>query len=572
MNLTVTSKGRQFDRLGLMFLGDIEVFRTSTAEPTTDGIVWTYVKEMSLYNTLWKNEQKIIFDLGNLVNDVYTGTFNTTLTATFFTVPDSLATSDIILPISAKKSAANQGSAFSLPSQVASVAYELPRNIKKAVVSLSACGQAAEEFWYTNVLSSEVDTFATTTGSLSGYSSFREIQLWVDDQLAGVSWPFPVIFTGGISPGLWRPIAGIDTFDLREHEIDITPWLPLLCDGTSHNFEIRVVGLDDDGQGHATVSQNVGSNWVVTGKIFLFLDVDGTTTTGSSFRINAPPPQLSISSSITTNSTGSNETLKCITRAVRDIFISSTINNSSGSHNVYWHQHLSYSSSSTYSSQGLTQFVDQSTDGSDKSSSGYLNSYNFPLTVNSSFFTTEARSIGISASISRGLTYNIFGPSVFPSGIQAINILSPSILSIPGRLAPDYIRLPTRLPKMSGALLTTIQSGNATFFRSTTRAYSYGTTEQDFSFRGVEAGPQRVTYEIYKRHVVAVNSTVRADSQTLVGQTLDVLPAEQPKSVSPLSLVIALEGFSVRSILGRGPGKTKAELAGEHVLDARGRE
>lgn len=43
-NLTVTSAGRQFDRLGIVYLGDIEVFRTSTAEPTANGIEWTYLK------------------------------------------------------------------------------------------------------------------------------------------------------------------------------------------------------------------------------------------------------------------------------------------------------------------------------------------------------------------------------------------------------------------------------------------------------------------------------------------------------------------------------------------------
>lgn len=43
-NLTVVSAGRQFDRLGIIYLGDVEVFRTSTAEPTADGIRWTYLK------------------------------------------------------------------------------------------------------------------------------------------------------------------------------------------------------------------------------------------------------------------------------------------------------------------------------------------------------------------------------------------------------------------------------------------------------------------------------------------------------------------------------------------------
>ena len=58
MNPTVTSKGRQYDRLALMYLGDTEVFRTSTAEPTKNGIVWTYIKDMSPYNALWKRPQK----------------------------------------------------------------------------------------------------------------------------------------------------------------------------------------------------------------------------------------------------------------------------------------------------------------------------------------------------------------------------------------------------------------------------------------------------------------------------------------------------------------------------------
>jgi len=43
-NLTVVSAGRQFDRLGIVYLGNVEVFRTSTAEPTANGIIWTYLK------------------------------------------------------------------------------------------------------------------------------------------------------------------------------------------------------------------------------------------------------------------------------------------------------------------------------------------------------------------------------------------------------------------------------------------------------------------------------------------------------------------------------------------------
>lgn len=68
---------------------------------------------------------------------------------------------------------------------------------------------------------SDVDTFPRY-GGLYGYSPLREVQLLIDGMLAGVAWPFPTIFTGGVVPGLWRPIVGIEAFDLKEYEVDIT--------------------------------------------------------------------------------------------------------------------------------------------------------------------------------------------------------------------------------------------------------------------------------------------------------------------------------------------------------------
>jgi hypothetical protein len=220
MNLTVTSRGRQFDRLAMMFLGDVEVFRTSTAEPTVDGIIWTYTKDMSAFATLWSEPQKIIFDLGNLVNDVYTGLFNATLTATFFTdTPHNPA--HVILPISASKSTSNQSSHFVLPNTKARTTLTLPRNANRALVSFISTGQAAEEFWWGNVPSAYTTTFSDTVGDLYGYSPFRYSRLYIDGQIAGIAAPFPVIFTGGVVPALWRPMVGPDAFDLRESYVDV---------------------------------------------------------------------------------------------------------------------------------------------------------------------------------------------------------------------------------------------------------------------------------------------------------------------------------------------------------------
>ena len=550
MNFTVTSQGRQFDRLALMYLGDIEVFRTSTAEPTVNGIVWTYIKEMEQYNALWATNQKIIFDLGNLVDSTYTGPFYTTLTATFFTVPDSQPTADAILPISAEQSGFNMGSAFTIPSQNASVSYTLPQNVERAVVSLSACGQIAEEFWYTNTFSSEVNTFESTAGTLYGYGPFREVQLLIDGQLAGVSWPFPIIFTGGIVPGFWRPIVGIDAFDLRQHEIDVTPWLPLLCDGGSHTFEIRVTGLNDSIR--PTLSETVGSYWVVTGTIFLFLGAAGSITTGSELSIDAPAPAIQISVALTTNSTGANETLKYRTTVTRSLSISSTIKTFSGSSLAKWTQSLSYSNYNALTAQGFTQYTSQNTSGTDTSSSTYTNTYAYPITVDSTFSVSPAGNVGINGSLSHGLTFNVFGPSIFPSGIQSFNVTAPSTIN-PSGPQLQTLQLPASLPSFGGALLSTTQSGSASYLSAGSASYSFGTTTQNFDFEGAELNDPTATHELYHRNVMAVNSTVTVDEQTLAGKTIAVPSA----IVESITHQPDFGGFSVRSLLGRGPGGTK---------------
>lgn len=534
------------------------VFRTSTAEPTANGIIWTYIKEMQQYDALWKSNQKIIFDLGNLVDSTYTGIYNTTLTATFFTIPDSPPTADTILPISAMQSTQNQGSVFSVPGQNASVSYTLPQNVKRAVVSLQACGQATEEFWYTNAFTSEQNTFAATTGALYGGSPWREVQLLIDGRLAGVSWPFPVIFTGGIVPGLWRPIVGIDAFDLREHEIDITPFLPFLLDGNPHTFEIRVASLSDDGAGHATLVETPGSYWLVSGKIFLFLDTAGRVTTGSKPIIRTPVPIFGLTSSVTQNAAGENETLTYSLSASRQISITSTIHTSFGPQSASWVQDLTYNNFNALTAQGLTQTTTQTTKGSDHSSSGYLNTYSYPLSVTSSYSVSSSGALSINGSLSHGLTFNVYGPSVMPSGIQIFNITSPSTFSVSGTPGSQGIQLPDSLPVFSGALLSTTQTGDAVYYSSKNGSYSFGSTEQDFSFQGAEVGEPGVTYELYSRHVKAVNASVVEDEERLVGKTFSVRIGRPEGGVSMQSGLVD----SVRAILGRGPGVLKKGAGG----------
>ncbi|KAK1750621.1 peptide N-acetyl-beta-D-glucosaminyl asparaginase amidase A-domain-containing protein [Echria macrotheca] len=511
LNFTTVSQGRQFDRLAIMYFGDTEVWRTSTAEPTTPpGISWTYLKDMTEYLYFWRSPQKIIFDLGNLIDDKYTGIFNTTMTATFFWSDVQTATappSDLIIPISARQAAANAASQFTVPAQNATnTITSFPRNVRRAVFSVSANGQANEEFWWSNVLQSDIWTFNKTAGQLTGWSPFREVQVLIDGRLAGVDWPFPVIFTGGVSPGLHRPVVSVEAFDLREKEIDITPFLPLLCDGQPHTFSIRIAGLDDGlgDTGTAALTQRVDESWYVTGKIFVWLDKAGPITTGDVPTLELTPPVITTTHVIGKAADGSNETLTYDTIVRRDLRITGKVVTSTGVDTASWKQTLSYTNKGLVTGFGFNAINDLVIRGVDAFASArtgsFQNTYAYPLFANSTYSVTAQGNLSLFAHVRQGKEFASSGASVFPDGLEAF-----------GGSA-----------RFAGSALSTTKEGVAAFYQSGDGKNSsgWGTADQIFRFGGTSRagvlgdGPD---VELYYRDVSAANGTLLRDMKRIAG-------------------------------------------------------
>lgn len=535
-NFTVTSAGRQFDRLALMFFEDVEIFRTSTAEPTQDGIVWSYVKDMTSYLTLFKRPQRIIFDLGNLVDDTYTGAWHTTLTATYFTSEDLLEPADIILPVSARRSSANRPSHFTVPESRAIDALAIPQNARKAVFSISACGQAAEEFWWSNVLSSDTRVFGDDN-ILYGHSPFRELQLFIDGQLAGVAWPFPIIFTGGVVPGFWRPVVGIDAFDLVEDEIDITPFLPSLSNNQDHTFEVRVVGIEDNGHGHGVLTQSIESNWVVTGKLFIWLDTDSSTITGTSPTIHSPKPAIDFFSRTIKHSDDTVSSLEYTIQVSRLIHISATMETSRGLERVAWTQNLAYSNYGTLTNKGSDQDVRQNTSGHNMSpSSAYSKTFAYPLWVVSSYVAPSSGGLTIDASMRRGKNVEQIGELAFHNVWRTI--------------APKDIML-------RGARVTNFQNGTASYINDPAQRKSRGSgsTEQHYLLGGMNKLPETMVQDdqvLYQRDILAINGSVVVDT-TSVQQQVGTFTYTAALEWAHLNGMQDFAAKCVRALLGRGP-------------------
>jgi hypothetical protein len=117
------------------------------------------------------------------------------------------------------------------------------RNAVSATLDVYASGHSCEEFWYANAPTDIADKFSGGCGG----GSYRRIDVFVDGVLAGATTPFPVVYSGGLDPLLWRPLAGIESFDIPAYRFDLSPFCGPFNDGAPHNISIDVVGNSPSG-------------------------------------------------------------------------------------------------------------------------------------------------------------------------------------------------------------------------------------------------------------------------------------------------------------------------------------
>jgi hypothetical protein len=194
------------------------------------------------------------------VNNVYTGIVFLSAQVSFYAYDDeskvheiSSKTTELPSPIAADyvvslSDPTQHNDAWSAMAirgnQTMSMTVSLPFNDAiRAHIDLYASGHGCEEFWYTN----PPDSISKLYGMCGGGSA-REIQLSIDGKVAGVQPPFPVVYTGGINPLLWRPQTGIYSFNIPPYFFDITPLLVNLNDGKDHEIKVEIIGNSENGE------------------------------------------------------------------------------------------------------------------------------------------------------------------------------------------------------------------------------------------------------------------------------------------------------------------------------------
>jgi hypothetical protein len=235
------SQGVQFDRTGNVFLGNTAIYFGTTAEPSpTMSPSWHVETDVTDYTPLFQSSQTGTVNLGNLVNEMYTGIIYGSAELQFYpltSTPPQRHAFDAVLPLNSSPGTATLSSSSDTLSQTFTT---LPMNIVRAYLDIYAQSQSSDEFWYTCV----PDDVSSELQSCPG-TAYREGEVSIDGQPAGVAPIFPWIYTGGIDPYLWFPLPGVQTLNFVPARVDLTPFAGLLSDGQPHTVSVSVFNADN---------------------------------------------------------------------------------------------------------------------------------------------------------------------------------------------------------------------------------------------------------------------------------------------------------------------------------------
>jgi hypothetical protein len=255
--------GIQFDRTANFWLGPVNIYFGTTAEPSNIGPSWHIENDLTDYSSIFYTAQTGQADIGNTLCCGLTSTIFASASLEFYplasgqTVP---AAADVVLPLSAGSSGGTV--ALNTTSSTLAGTFTMPTNIQSAYLDVYAQSQSGDEFWYTCVPSD----VATELQSCSN-TGFRETEITIDEQPAGVAPVFPWIFTGGIDPFLWLPIPGVQTLNFTPYRVNLTPFAGVLSNGQPHTVSLNVY--------------NANNYFSATASLLLYLDASTTQVTGS---------------------------------------------------------------------------------------------------------------------------------------------------------------------------------------------------------------------------------------------------------------------------------------------------
>lgn len=266
--------GVQYDRTATVWLGGAVIYMGTTEEPnSTSTTSWHVERDVTDYSALFTKAQNGYIYLGNWYDPngalgvgPLTGIYHASAQLYFYPGRrgNRRERPDEVLNLQQNGSTA----ALWTPADQLAATFTLPTNVERAFLDVLAQNQSGEEFWYADIPDQQIakDFFDT-------YSSpYKEAEVTIDGQPAGIAPAYPWIFTGGEDPLLWQPTPGVQTLGLHPYRVDLTPFAGVLSNGQPHTIAININGLN---------ATNSSGYFNTAASLLLYLDHGGSHVTGA---------------------------------------------------------------------------------------------------------------------------------------------------------------------------------------------------------------------------------------------------------------------------------------------------
>jgi hypothetical protein len=303
--------GIQYDRTANFWLGPVNIYFGTTAEPSAIGPSWQIENDLTDYSSIFYTAQSGQADIGNTLCCGLTSTIYASASLYFYPLAKgetAPVTANQVFALSAGPSGGTV--ALNTTTSTLSGTFTLPTNVQSAYLDVYAQSQSNDEFWYTcvpNDVSGELYS--------CGDTGFRETEITIDGQPAGVAPVFPWIFTGGIDPYLWFPIPGVQTLNFTPYRVNLTPFAAQLSNGSQqHTVSLSVYNAD--------------SYFSATASLLLYLNAATTQTTGAITKNTLTAPSPVVTENLNVQPTSTTGTVNVTSN--RSFTISGYVNTPSG--------------------------------------------------------------------------------------------------------------------------------------------------------------------------------------------------------------------------------------------------
>jgi len=344
--------GVQFDRTASMYLGNTNIYFGTTPEPLQNATnTWHVERDVTDYSALLASPQAGTMVLQNCTTDcpppyntLLNGVFTVNADLEFYPAqghgqnqqgqgqqaqdqPDGRNVPDMVLPMVQTTSGGINLPAYLLSNgSQFTTTFTLPTNIERAYLDVIAQSQQVDEQWYA-CFPNDLNSINEVYGC--GNTDFREVEVTIDGQPAGISPVSAWVFTGFL-PDQWVPMPGAQTLAFVPYRVNLTPFAGMLNDGNPHTISLSVF--------------NENYYFTSTASLLLFLDHGSTQVTGAVTKntFTAPSPVVSENLQGTTTVTG---TIGVTSN--RQFTIEGYVNTSHGKVTTSVSEHQNFSSTQT---------------------------------------------------------------------------------------------------------------------------------------------------------------------------------------------------------------------------------